>query len=483
MRGVGWWLSGWALTATAFACVTRVHGQESEATNNPAPIEIPRPSTVIAGDYNPARSFAPMVKAVEPAVVAIEVEGNASATTFAELPPMFRDFLGVDPKSFTPEPRNGEGSGFLVSADGLVLTNHHVIDGADQIRARFTDGREVIARVLGSDESLDVAVLQLDGDEPWPFVPLGTSKSLEVGDWVVAVGNPLGLGTTVTAGIVSGKGRALGHGVYDDFLQTDAAINQGNSGGPLFNLDGQVVGMNTAIIAGANTVGFAIPIDLVKDAMEELRSNGHISRGYIGIRPDASRSPDQPGALVGQVYDDTPAKKAGLHEGDRIVSVDGKDIKGPAELVRTIGARDPGDPVRLAVVRDGEKMEVALVLAERPDEPMTRPPQPTPPKPRPKQDSGPAPSAQGGGLGIELRDLPEEKAHAFSLRTGVEVADVKKGSSFKGYVEPGDVILEVNHWPVSSSQEVGTIIKESQGSALLLVLRDGTRRFVVVPLP
>lgn len=467
----------------AFACIPRVHGRESDSTSSVAPIEVPRPSTAIAGDYNPARSFAPMVKAVEPAVVAIEVEGTAPAPDLSELPPMFRDFLGMDPRALRPQPRNGEGSGFLVSADGLVLTNHHVIDGADKIRARFTDGREVDARVLGSDASLDVALLQLETDTTWPFVELGTSKNLEVGDWVVAVGNPLGLGTTVTAGIVSGKGRALGHGVYDDFLQTDAAINQGNSGGPLFNLEGKVVGMNTAIIAGANTVGFAIPIDMVRDAMDDLRTRGHVSRGYIGIRPDASKDPAQPGALVGQVYDDTPAKQAGLHEGDRIVSVDGKDIQGPADLVRTIGTRDPGESVKLAVVRDGKKMDVALVLAERPDEPMAGPPARNEKRPSDKKDSPRDSSQREKRLGIALRAVPEAKADALSIRTGVEVAEVQKGSPFQGYIEPGDILLEVNHWPVSSSDEVSDLVKQSQGSALLLILRDGERRFVVVPMP
>ena len=479
MRRMRWWLGGGAVLAAAFVFVPLVHGRESDPASAGAPIEVPRPTPALEGGYNPARSFAPMVKAVEPTVVAIEVEGTAPVPDLSQMPQMFRDFLGADPKAFRPQQRTGEGSGFIVSADGLVLTNHHVIDGADTIRARFTDGREVNAKVIGSDATIDVALLKLESNDTWPFVNLGTSKNLEVGDWDVAVGNPLGLGTTVTAGIVSGKGRALGHGVYDDFLQTDAAINQGNSGGPLFNLDGQVVGMNTAIIAGANTIGFAIPIDMVKDAIEDLRTRGHVARGYIGIRPDNSKDATKPGALVGQVYDDTPAEQAGLHEGDRIVSVDGAEIKTPVELVRTIGQHDPGDSVKLAVVRDGKKMDVALVLAERPDEPVTANRSGEPGKPGAKEDK----SHRDVQLGVELRAVPEAKADALSIRTGVEVSEVEKGSPFQGYIQPGDVLLEVNHWPVASVGEVHDLVEQSHGNALLLVLRDGGRRFVVVPMP
>ena len=329
----------------------------------PAPIRAPAPEAP-AQTYNPQRSFAPLIRAISPAVVAIEVEGPSVVPDLSDLPPFFRDF--IDPEKMRPQPQTGEGSGFVVSADGWVITNHHVIEDAQSITLKFVDGRTAKARVLGSDPSLDVALLDIEGDEVWPYVELGDSTRVEVGDWVVAMGNPLGLGTTVTVGIISGKGRALGHNVYDDFLQTDAAINQGNSGGPLFDLEGRVIGINTAIIAGANTIGFAIPIDAAREIMAELGTNGRVARGYIGLRPDPTDEGEDAGARVGAIFDGTPADKAGIRVGDRIIAVDGQPIRTPVELVRTISRRDPGEKVDVRLVREGKELSVRVTLAERP---------------------------------------------------------------------------------------------------------------------
>jgi serine protease Do len=434
------------------------------------PIATPKASPPQADTYDPSRSFAPLVKAVEPAVVAIEVEGTAQAPDMSQLPPEFRQFLGADPRQFGPRPLHGEGSGFIVSADGLLLTNHHVIDGADQISARFADGTVVKATVIGSDPSIDVALLQLEGDRQWPFVQLGDSSTLEVGDWVIAVGNPLGLGTTVTSGIVSGKGRALGHGVWDDFLQTDAAINEGNSGGPLFDLDGRVVGINTAIIAGANTIGFAIPIDMVEDVIEDLRDHGKVARGYIGVRPSDDEGK---GAIVAQVYDDTPAEKAGLLPGDRILDVDGREIADPVALVKTIGSLDPGEEVTLHIERDGKPQDLVVTLGERPSEDPTA--------------AAPAPSGEGAAdpesLGLDLRDVTAKEASRLGIPAGVEVENVTKGSAAEGFLRPGDVILEINHWPVATTADVDDLLARSSGAALLLVQRGDARRYVQLRLP
>jgi serine protease Do len=280
----------------------------------------------------------------------------------------------MDPRALPR--RTGEGSGFVISADGLMLTNHHVIDDADRITVVFGDGEEVAARVLGSDASMDIALLQLPADRSWDHLELGDSDATQVGDWVLAMGNPLGLGNTVTAGIISGKGRVLGHDIFgnEDFLQTDAAINPGNSGGPLVTLDGKVVGMNTAIIAGANTVGFSVPANLITSVMDELRTEGHIARGFLGVNSQPL-TPElaellgvdaEDGALVSSVFPDTPAAKAGLERGDVVVEVDGQEIDDQTELVAAIGNKRPGEKVELRVVRAKGPKNLSVTLAERP---------------------------------------------------------------------------------------------------------------------
>ncbi len=424
-------------------------------------VVVPKPEVGLDGTYNPTRSFAPLVTAVEPAVVAIEVDSVRKGPDLNQIPPMFRGF--IDPRAFGDQPQHGEGSGFVVSSDGFVLTNHHVIDHADSIKVRFSDGTTAKASVVGSDQGIDVALLKLEGDQTWPSVKLGKSEGLQVGDWVLAVGNPLGLGTTVTAGIISGKGRALGQNVWDDFLQTDASINPGNSGGPLFNLDGEVVGINTAIIAGANTVGFAIPIDMVKDVIDDLRDHGHVSRGYIGV---TSEPTDEKGALVSQVYADTPAQRAGLEIGDRIVAVDADPVEDPADLVKAIGRHDPGDKVALEIVREGKKRKLDVLLGERPSD--DAPP--------------PAAVASKGSFGLSLKPLPPNDAQRLQVYGGVEVTEVQKGTAGQGFLRPGDIIVEVNQWPVNSPEQVEELLSRSGAKALISILRDGARKTVVIPL-
>ena len=333
-----------------------------------------QPLTVQPGAVNPMRSFAPLVSVVEPAVVAIEVQGVAPGADLSQLPPMFHDFFGSDPRMSQPHVVHGEGSGVIISQDGLLLTNHHVIRSAQKIRARFSDGRTVDAKLLGSDPSIDIALLQLPKQERWPYVEIGLSSGAQVGDWVVAVGSPLGLGHTVTAGIISGKGRALGHNVYDDFIQTDAAINQGNSGGPLFNLQGQVIGINTAMFQGANTIGFAIPIDMVKNALGDLQTSGRVSRGFLGIRPrllteelaGMLHASGVQGVLVAHVYEKTPAMKAGIEAGDIITHVDQAAVATPEQLIRTIGTHRPGESVEITLRRRAQSKNLKLLLSERP---------------------------------------------------------------------------------------------------------------------
>jgi serine protease Do len=332
-----------------------------------APLTAPSPDDSLS--YSPGRSFAPLVEAVGPAVVALRVEQQVAGT---------RTRFGGIPIETGPQTRSGEGSGFIISADGLVLTNAHVVHGADTITATLGDGREAQARVLGLDRSMDIALLRLEGDKTWDHLILGDSDALSVGDWVVAIGNPLGLGHTVTAGIVSGKGRVLGHDIYgnESYIQTDAAINQGNSGGPLFDLEGRVVGINSAIISGANTVGFAIPIDEVELVLKQLESKGKISRGYVGVEPIpltrrlmaqlgvSARS----GVVIASVGMDTPAAASGLQQGDVITAVNGEHVQHPAELIRLVGNRAPGERVKMRVHRGSEAFELEVKLGERPGE-------------------------------------------------------------------------------------------------------------------
>ena len=332
-----------------------------------APIRVTAPSPADDGVYHPMQSFAPMVQAVQPAVVSLQVTSQQATMTHPFFGPMSVE-----------QGRAGEGSGFVISEDGLLLSNAHVVQGADEIMAIWEDGREMTATVLGVDRAMDVALLKLDEDGPWPHVTFGDSEGLRVGDWVVAMGNPLGLGHTVTAGIVSAKGRGLGPDLLRnyEFIQTDAAINEGNSGGPLFNLKGEVVGINTAIIQGANTVAFSIPIDAVESVLEDLRTTGQVQRGFMGVYP-MSLTPriraelgirSGSGAILGEVFESTPAARAGLLQGDVVVEIGDEPVTSPEDLIRMIARKAPGDSVTIRYERDGEEHDIRLRLGERPSD-------------------------------------------------------------------------------------------------------------------
>lgn len=435
------------------------------------PIKL-QPST-----YDPTRSLAPLVEAVEPAVVAIEVEGTRESP---QVPWMFRQFLDVPDQ---PRPVRGEGSGFVISPDGLLVTNHHVIDEADTITVRFADGRRVEATLIGSDADNDVALLQLPSDRRWPYVELGDSDAARVGDWVVAVGNPLGLGTTVTTGIISGRDRNLGGNGFHAFLQTDAAINQGNSGGPLFGLDGKVLGMNTAIIQYANTVGFAVPSRTLERIVEDLMDDGEVQRGAVGIAmqeidPDLASAlglDRSMGAMVTWVQPGLPGEDAGLVVGDVILSVDDEVIDDVNEAVRTIGERRPGDKVRLGVLRDGKERTVKVTLADRSEltasndvdraEPGTR--------------RAPTPPDALDRLGVRLRPGNAMQGG----QSGVQVLAVDPTGPSAGKLQPGDRIVSANKVPVASATELADVLSGAARTVLLEVRRGPRRVFVAVPLP
>jgi serine protease Do len=319
----------------------------------------PQPVQIESG-YNPMNSLAPLVDAVEPAVV--NVYTSATVQIDPRMQMMFR----------LPSERTmqGQGSGFAISADGYILTNNHVIDNATEVKVKFSDGEELTAKVVGTDPESDIALLKISADHAIPYLELGAKAPPRVGDWVVAVGNPLGLGHTVTAGIVSGIGRDIPDVPYEQFIQTDASINPGNSGGPLIGIDGRVVGMNTAIISGANTVGFAIPATHISEVLPQLREKGRVARGYMGVQmasvPDVAKSSLGKGVIIAGVVDDGPAAKAGIQNGDVVIKIGGAVIEDQSDMLRAIGGSTPGKKVEVVVMRQGKEKSLQVELAEKP---------------------------------------------------------------------------------------------------------------------
>jgi len=411
---------------------------------------------------------------VKPVVVNITTTHNVRSHR-VELPFDFGPFGRGGDDGDVVRKQTALGSGVIIDAAGHVVTNAHVVDDADTVKVRLADDREFSAKVKGRDPRTDIAVLAIEGAKDLPFASLGSSEQLQVGQYVVAVGNPFGLGHTVTMGIVSAKGRAIGAGPYDDFIQTDASINPGNSGGPLFDLRGQVVGINTAINPQGRGIGFAIPVDEVKDVVPQLLATGHVARGRIGvaIQPvDAAMARalglDRPkGALVGEVEPGSPAERAGLKSGDVITAVDGAEIQRSEELPRTVARHAPGTTVKLTVLRDkaAKQFDVALApLKERPEKQASLD----------GDDANEAsPAAAPGALGVRIADIAGQ---------GVIIRSVVPGSSADGSLRPGDRILEVNRHPVSTSTEVQSRLKETPAGQpyLLKVKRDDVTRFVAI---
>ncbi|WP_394825670.1 Do family serine endopeptidase [Pendulispora albinea] len=366
------------------------------------------------------------------------------------------------------------GTGFLLDTRGHVATNAHVVEDADHVRVRLADERELDAKVIGRDAKLDLAVLELQGikdPRDLPAAELGSSASLRVGEYVVAIGNPFGLGHTVTIGIVSAKGRSIGAGPYDDFIQTDASINPGNSGGPLFNLKGEVVGINTAINPQGRGIGFAIPIDALKDVLSQLLATGHVARGRLGVSIQAMDTTlaralgldRAKGALLGDVEPGGPAEKAGLRSGDVILRVDEDTIESAHDLPRMIARHPPGSRVTLELLRNGKTQTVdatldALEDAVKGDEPNADP----------SSKGNPTP----GGFGIALGDAPGG---------GPRVMRVQPGSPADDSLLPGDIILEVNRQPVSSAADTLKALQSTPaGPVLLKVRREKAILYVAV---
>ena len=330
----------------------------ADAGGNPPPVTLP-------SDFSPVRSLSPLVESVEPAVV------NVYTTSRQAVPSFYQFAYGLPSERV----QQGQGSGFVISADGYILTNNHVIDGASAVKVKFDTGDEYVAKVVGADSGSDVALLKIEAPKSLPWLALGDSEAAKVGDWVVALGNPLGLGHTVTAGIISAKGREVPDlDALEEFIQTDAGINPGNSGGPLVGLDGKVVGMNTAIVGGANSVAFAIPADHLDWVLPQLREQGYVSRGWLGVGSAALNGRGlrefkvKAGVMITEVAAQGPAFTGGFIAGDVITEIDGRTIAEPRDLFRAVASRAPGDEVLVKYIHGGQATQANVKLAARPGE-------------------------------------------------------------------------------------------------------------------
>jgi serine protease Do len=436
-----------------------------------------------------SKAFSGIAKKVTPAVVAVKVEKTMTSNSDMSNSPFddefFRRFFGPQ---FSPrsqprsEKREGQGSGFIISADGYILTNNHVVADVDKITVVLKDGRKLDAKVIGTDDKSEVALIKVEAKD-LPIVELGDSDELEVGEWVIAVGNPFGLAETVTVGIVSAKGRQIGitDGGYEDFIQTDAAINPGNSGGPLLNIDGKVVGINTAIISqsgGYMGVGLAIPINMAKLIKDQLMTSGKVERGYIGVTMNPEGLTQELaesfgldkniGVLVTEVEPESPADKAGLKQGDVILKMNDKEVRSNESLRNTISLMAPGTKIDLVIFRDGKEKEIKVEVGSLS-----------------KSKFGMEMSDLGKKLGLGVVPVNSEIARQLNVKgdKGVIVAEVTSGSPAEDVgIEPGMVILTVNQIPVNTVAEFNKALEESKKTkkAVLLVKTGRFSQYVVL---
>jgi serine protease Do len=438
-------------------------------------------------------SFASLAAQASPTVVNVKV---VAVEKTAQMGPQFgfppNPFGGEESpfpgfrSPFPPTPpggfrRQGSGSGFIVREDGVILTNNHVVENAKEITVTLADKHEYSAKVLGRDPKTDLAVIKIDAKGDLPVAKLGDSGALQVGDWVMAIGNPFGLSNTVTAGIVSAKGRVIGAGPYDDFIQTDASINPGNSGGPLFNEQGEVIGINSAIFSqtGGNVgIGFAIPINLAKQLLPELETKGSVTRGWLGVTiqkvtPELAKSlgiDEAHGALVADVTQDSPADKAGVKRGDVIIAYNGKKIADASSLPVLVAATPVEKTVPVEVLRNGKGKTLDVTISKLND----------------KEVAMEEPTAAKGKLGLALRDLQPEERKQLSLKKdeGVVVEEVMPDSpAAEAGIQAGDVILQVNQTAVGSVAELTKAVRKAEDDQpLLFLLRraDGNNQFVTL---
>jgi serine protease Do len=433
-------------------------------------------------------SFAPVVKGVAPSVVQVYVSSrpNNDAPNLPLNDPFFRHFFG---DQFNERQRGGAGprqqglgSGVIVTKDGYILTNNHVVEKADDIKVALNDGREFKARVVGADAKTDIAVLKIDEDN-LPYLPIADSDQTQVGDVVLAIGNPFGVGQTVTMGIVSATGRGNMGLDYEDFIQTDAAINPGNSGGPLVDAEGRLIGINTAILSrsgGNHGIGFAIPVNLARNVMDSLVNEGRVVRGYIGVTiqdltPELAKqfnAQDHHGALVAEVASDGPAGKAGVQSGDVIVEFNGKPVRDSRQLKLNVAGTKPGKKVPMKVVRDGKEKALSITLKELPGQKVA-------------SNDGGSTDSSAALDGVVVQDLDpaiKRELNVPATISGAVVASVDENSpAFEAGLRRGDIIQEINRKPVKNAHEAIELSEKISGDKILLrVWSRGGSRFIAV---
>ncbi|MCF8035620.1 MAG: DegQ family serine endoprotease [Desulfobacteraceae bacterium] len=390
----------------------------------------------------------------------------------------FERFFGdQNPREFK---RRSLGSGFVLDKEGHIVTNHHVIKDADEIQVKLQSGKEYDAEIIGTDESTDLALIKIPPEADLPTLELGNSKKAKIGQWVVAIGNPFGLDHTVTAGIISAKGRVIGAGPYDDFIQTDASINPGNSGGPLLNMNGEVIGINTAIVAAGQGIGFAIPSDLASDIISQLKQSGEVTRGWLGVgiqelNPELREYYDvDQGVLVTQVFAGDPAAEAGIKPNDIITAINGKSVDSPRELSKLVADIQPGEEAKIRFVRDGKTKTATVTLVKRDAEKMAE-----------RGETEPEGSAKAS-LGMDVAEITSDIAKQYNLENteGVIVAGVEPESkAYEAGFKRGDIIREINHQPVKSVRDFRqTIDKAEKGDALYFYVLRARQGITIIKL-
>ncbi len=485
---------GGALLVTSTSAAVSTKGDGQSATKA-ATVSLVVDNKPVTRDVKLGTSFSPIVKKVAPSVVNVTVSTRAKQTSLQEMPgldhPFFRRFFGEDFEQRAPRrqqnaPRQyGQGSGVIVSKDGYILTNNHVVDEADEVKIALTDGREFTAKVVGKDPKTDVAVLKIDGKGlDLPFIEMTDSDKGEVGDIVLAIGNPFGLGQTVTMGMISATGRATLGLDYEDFIQTDAAINPGNSGGALVDADGRLIGINTAILSrsgGNQGIGFAIPTNLARDVMESLVADGRVTRGYLGVMiqdvtPSLAKEfnlKDRKGALIGDVVPKGPAEKAGLKSGDVVLEFNGKAVRDSRQFKLQVARVKPGENVPVKVLRNGSTKNIEVAVSELPgSEKVAR--------------TSAAPAEESEALkGVAVGDLDPQVRRQFNIPANVHgaiVTEVDENSAAReAGLKPGDVILEINRQPVKAAEDAVKLSENPKDKTTLLRLwSNGRSRYLVV---
>ncbi len=422
-------------------------------------------------------NFVTIVKKVKPAVVKVISESIVQRrSAFGD--DFFDQFFNIPRRQ---EKRSGEGSGFFISADGYILTNNHVVKDAVRVKIFNVDKEEFTAKIIGTDPKTDLALLKINVKNV-PFVDLGDSSAVEVGEWVLAIGNPFGQVSTVTAGIISAKGRQLGLAQYEDFLQTDAAINMGNSGGPLLNMKGEAIGINSTILtpsSGNIGIGFAIPANMAKKVVADLKSKGKVVRGWFGIQIQDITENDAKdlelataGVLIMHVESNSPAEKAGLKRYDLIVAINGKVVKGAADLQMEIANSNPGDEIDVTIYRNRDKQIIKVKVIEAPDSGSERT----------------VDESTGMNLGMDLAKNTPALAREYQLKTakGLVIENLERGGiAAENGLKPGDVILAVNRTEISSVEQFRRILANRRGGSMVLLLinRNGDEVYIRFPLP